>query len=97
MKSVIAVHMFIYFFVTFRLNLCDFLFVPRGGSVASRLYKTGPHAVSCTLSHLENQVSSALSLRSGNEYHFWLMTYIRYLVQEGKWREVQVWSYDTSH
>ncbi|XP_070573135.1 protein HIRA-like isoform X2 [Ptychodera flava] len=36
-----------------------------------------------TLSHLENQVAAALTVKSNKEYRFWLMTYVRYLVQEG--------------
>ena len=36
-----------------------------------------------TVSHLENQISSTLILGSEKEYHFWFMTYVRYLVQEG--------------
>ncbi|XP_028396728.1 protein HIRA-like [Dendronephthya gigantea] len=36
-----------------------------------------------TISHLENQISSTLMLGSEKEYHFWFMTYVRYLVQEG--------------
>merc|ERR1712224_167346 len=36
-----------------------------------------------TLSHLESQVSAALSMSSAEEYHFWLMTYVRYIVQAG--------------
>jgi len=39
------------------------------------------HAV--TISHLENQLTCCVSLRSSKEYHFWLLTYVRYLVQEG--------------
>jgi hypothetical protein len=40
------------------------------------------HSVVATVSHLENQVQSALALRSGEEYKFWLGTYIRYLAKE---------------
>eukprot|EP00795_Rhopilema_esculentum_P015575 gene15575-6844_t len=39
---------------------------------------------SCTISHLENQLCSALVLRSSEEYQFWFMTYVRYLVQSGE-------------
>eukprot|EP00794_Sanderia_malayensis_P014352 gene14352-15848_t len=38
----------------------------------------------CTISHLENQMCASLSLGSAEEYHFWLMTYARYLVQSGE-------------
>lgn len=57
----------------------------RGGSQASRLYRTShPLLQASTLSHLENQVACCLALRSSQEYNFWLLTYVRYLVQEGK-------------
>lgn len=36
-----------------------------------------------TISHLENQIASTLALGSEKEYHFWFMTYVRYLAQEG--------------
>jgi len=39
---------------------------------------------SSTLSHLENQVACSMALKSGKEFHFWLNSYVRYLVQEGK-------------
>jgi len=38
----------------------------------------------CTINHLENQLCSALVLGSSEEYRFWLMTYVRYLVQSGE-------------
>ncbi|XP_063967555.1 protein HIRA-like [Lytechinus pictus] len=44
-----------------------------------------------TLTHLENQVSAALALKSPKEYRFWILTYARYLVQEeceGRLREL---------
>lgn len=31
----------------------------------------------------QNQLAACLALGSGSEYHFWLMTYVRYLVQAG--------------
>ncbi len=37
-----------------------------------------------TVGHLENQIASALVLKSPSEYHFWFTTYVRYIVQEGK-------------
>ena len=39
---------------------------------------------SCGVLFLQNQVSACVTLGSGKEYHFWLMTYVRYLVQAGR-------------
>ncbi|XP_055937190.1 protein HIRA-like [Argiope bruennichi] len=36
-----------------------------------------------TLSHLDNQLAASLSLKSSKEYKFWLLSLVRYLVQEG--------------
>ena len=36
-----------------------------------------------TLSHLESQVNASIGLNSAKEYKFWLMTYVRYLVENG--------------
>ncbi|KFM70175.1 Protein HIRA, partial [Stegodyphus mimosarum] len=36
-----------------------------------------------TLSHLDCQLAAALSLHSSKEYKFWLLSLVRYLVQEG--------------
>ncbi|CDQ78694.1 unnamed protein product [Oncorhynchus mykiss] len=36
-----------------------------------------------TLVFLENQLASALTLRSSTEYHYWLLIYARFLVTEG--------------
>jgi protein HIRA/HIR1 len=36
-----------------------------------------------SVSHLENQLACSIALRSSKEYHFWLLAYIRYLIQEG--------------
>ena len=38
-----------------------------------------------TLTHLENQLSSALVLKSAEEYRFWMLAYVRYLSKEGKY------------
>ncbi|XP_038059623.1 protein HIRA-like [Patiria miniata] len=38
--------------------------------------------LSSTMSYLENQLSAAQALKSAQEYRFWLLTYVRYLVQE---------------
>ena len=52
--------------------------------MASRLYRTNSVLQkTATLSHLENQVAAALALKSTSEFHFWLFSYVRYLVQEG--------------
>ncbi len=37
-----------------------------------------------TLTHLESQVNASMGLNSSKEYKFWLMTYSRYLVENGK-------------
>ncbi|XP_057295840.1 protein HIRA-like isoform X2 [Hydractinia symbiolongicarpus] len=37
-----------------------------------------------TFSYLESQVCAALSINSPEEYHFWLMTYARYIVQSNE-------------
>ena len=56
----------------------------RGGNQASRLFRSNPSMQqSCTVSHLESQMVSSLAMKSPGEYKFWLMTYVRYLVQEG--------------
>lgn len=39
---------------------------------------------SATVSHLENQVACSLAIKSPKDFHFWLNSYVRYLVQEGK-------------
>jgi len=36
-----------------------------------------------SIAYLESQVCSTLSMNSAEEYHFWLMTYARYLAQTG--------------
>ena len=57
----------------------------RPGSQARLLQGADPSLRhSATLSHLESQLSCALVLKSGPEYHLWMLTYVRYLVQEGK-------------
>lgn len=64
----------------------------KSGSQASRMYQSANSIhQSSTLSHLANQVAACLALKSSSEYKFWLLTYIRYLVQEGiepKLREI---------
>uniref|UniRef100_A0A8C8EN77 Protein HIRA n=1 Tax=Oncorhynchus tshawytscha TaxID=74940 RepID=A0A8C8EN77_ONCTS len=54
------------------------------GRLASRLSST-PHHLQhgMTLVFLENQLASALTLRSSTEYHYWLLIYARFLVTEG--------------
>ena len=36
-----------------------------------------------TLTHLESQVNASIGLSSAKEYKFWLITYARYLVENG--------------
>ncbi|XP_031557389.1 protein HIRA-like [Actinia tenebrosa] len=49
-----------------------------------RMFRSNPgRQQTATVSHLENQLSACVALGSGTEYHFWLMTYVRYLVQAG--------------
>ena len=36
-----------------------------------------------TLTHLESQMNASLGLGSAKEYKFWLMTYSRYLIENG--------------
>lgn len=38
---------------------------------------------SMTLAFLENQLASALTLQSAQEYRYWLLIYARFLVNEG--------------
>lgn len=50
-----------------------------------RINQSGPELRQlCTLNHLESQVQSCLCIGTPGEYKFWLQTYVRYLVQEGK-------------
>ena len=37
-----------------------------------------------TLTHLESQINAAIGLNSAKEYKFWLMTYARYLTENGE-------------
>uniref|UniRef100_A0A1A8PG09 Protein HIRA n=2 Tax=Nothobranchius rachovii TaxID=451742 RepID=A0A1A8PG09_9TELE len=54
------------------------------GRLASRLSSTPHHLQqSMTLAFLENQLASALTLQSSQEYRYWLLTYARFLVNEG--------------
>lgn len=39
-----------------------------------------------TLTHLESQVNASIGLNSPKEYKFWLSTYARYLVENGKFK-----------
>ena len=64
----------------------DFLSLPLRPSSQTRSMFPGNQNLqkAATLGHLENQVSAALALRSAKEYRFWVLTYARYLVQEGE-------------
>ncbi|XP_037536113.1 protein HIRA [Nematolebias whitei] len=54
------------------------------GRLASRLSSTPHHLQqSVTLAFLENQLVSALTLQSSQEYRYWLLIYARFLVNEG--------------
>lgn len=54
------------------------------GRLASRLSSTPHHLQqSMTLAFLENQLVSALTLQSAQEYRYWLLIYARFLVNEG--------------
>jgi len=60
----------------------------RSSAQGSRLLHTDAATRhSSTVSHLENQLACCISLRSAKEYHFWLLAYVRYLVQEGNRRQ----------
>lgn len=71
----------------------DFSGLCSAGRLASRLSSTPHHLQqSMTLAFLENQLASALTLQSTQEYRYWLLIYTRFLVNEGeepllmKWR-----------
>ncbi|XP_068165973.1 protein HIRA [Antennarius striatus] len=54
------------------------------GRLASRLSSTPHHLQqNMTLAFLENQLASALTLQSAQEYRYWLLIYTRFLVNEG--------------
>ncbi|MBN3289253.1 HIRA protein, partial [Polypterus senegalus] len=54
------------------------------GRQAARLSSTPHHLQQgMTLAYLENQMASALSLKSSQEYRHWLLIYARFLVNEG--------------
>ncbi|XP_068594513.1 protein HIRA [Brachionichthys hirsutus] len=54
------------------------------GRLASRLSSTPHHLQqSMTMAFLENQLASALTLQSAQEYRYWLLIYTRFLVNEG--------------
>ncbi|KAI1901111.1 hypothetical protein AGOR_G00056830 [Albula goreensis] len=54
------------------------------GRLASRLSSTPHHLQQgMTLAYLENQLASALTLKSSQEYRHWLLIYARFLVNEG--------------
>ncbi|XP_067432081.1 protein HIRA [Thunnus thynnus] len=54
------------------------------GRLASRLSSTPHHLQqSMTLAFLENQLASALTLQSAQEYRYWMLIYARFLVNEG--------------
>lgn len=46
-----------------------------------------------TLTHLESQVNASVGLNSSKEYKFWLMTYARYLTENGKKKSYKLYNY----
>ena len=61
------------------------------GRLASRLSSTPHHLQqSMTLAFLENQLASALTLQSTQEYRYWLLIYARFLVNEGDERSLML-------
>ncbi|XP_067683300.1 protein HIRA-like isoform X2 [Haliotis asinina] len=54
-----------------------------GHKAAGMLGSSSELKQTATLSHLESQVAVCLNIKSASEYRFWLLTYVRYLVQEG--------------
>lgn len=55
----------------------------RSSLQAKNVFQTYPSLQKqSTLGHLENQLATAVTLKSSKEYKFWLLTYVRYLVQE---------------
>ncbi|XP_067127608.1 protein HIRA [Centruroides vittatus] len=58
--------------------------IHRSTKIACTLFRGNPNMQKLgTLSHLDTQLTSSLSLHSPKEYHFWLLTLVRYLTQEG--------------
>ena len=43
-----------------------------------------------TLTHLESQVNASIGLNSSKEYKFWLMTYARYLSENGNYLFIKI-------
>lgn len=65
-------------------NVTRFSALCSAGRLASRLASTPHHLQqSMTLAFLENQLASALTLQSTQEYRYWLLIYTRFLVNEG--------------
>lgn len=66
------------------VNVKRFCALRSAGRLASRL-ASAPHQLqqSMTLAFLENQLASALTLQSTQEYRYWLLIYTRFLVNEG--------------
>lgn len=63
--------------VTFRLSM---------GS--SRFIANFENSPLCTLTYLDHQLSACRALNSSQEYRFWLLTTVKFLLQEGKWQLV---------
>lgn len=72
------------FFCEGSVNANRFSALCSAGRLASRLASTPHHLQqSMTLAFLENQLASALTLQSTQEYRYWLLIYTRFLVNEG--------------
>ncbi|KAG1672669.1 Protein HIRA [Nymphon striatum] len=55
----------------------------KSGKNANRIFSSDPELQqNMTLSHLDSQLAAAHSLNSSKEYKFWLLTLVRFLVQE---------------
>ena len=76
-------------FFSFCVCLCAFFWtrclIYFSASTSQRVNQSGPELRQlCTLNHLESQVQTCLCIGTASEYKFWLHTYVRFLVQEGK-------------
>ena len=66
-------------------NFKKYFYANSSGAQAARMFGANSSLQQpSTVGHLENQMASALVLKSSSEYHFWFTTYVRYIVQEGE-------------
>lgn len=55
------------------------------GNIASKMFSSShPLKKASTISHLESQIAASVAVNSREEYYYWLLTYVKYLVQEGQ-------------